>query len=125
MKIVTRLNGNSSPLTLRVADALLHIGQEAIANAISHSDPTVLTISLGFEGSDVELVVEDNGQGFAYSSEMAGFGILGMQRRARDVGGGFEIQSVAGTGTIVRVRAALQEAKLRKRITTLVKKKLA
>ena len=67
IKIVIRLDGNSTPLTLRVADTLLHIGQEAIANAVSHSDPTVLTITLSFEGDDVELVVEDNGHGFDYA----------------------------------------------------------
>jgi signal transduction histidine kinase len=122
IKVLTRLNGNSTPLPLRVADALLHIGQEAIVNAATHSDPTLLTITLGFEGDDVELVVEDNGQGFDYTQEAAGFGILGMQKRAHDVGGTLHIQSVVGTGTTLHVRASLQEENLRKRITTLLKK---
>ena len=125
IKIVIRLNGNSTPLTLRVADALLHIGQEAIANAVSHADPTVLTITLAFEGNEVELAVEDNGQGFAYTPETAGFGILGMQKRARDVAGILQIESVAGVGTILRVRAALDEEKLPRRIITRVRKKFA
>jgi signal transduction histidine kinase len=125
IKIVTRLNGNSSPLTLRVADALLHIGQEAIANAVSHADPTVLTISLSFEGSDVELAVEDNGQGFDYTPAVAGFGVLGMQKRAQAVAGRLQIDSVAGAGTILRVRAGLEEENLRTRVLTLIKKKLA
>jgi signal transduction histidine kinase len=121
--IITRLNGNSTPLTLRLADALLHIGQEAIANAVSHSDPTVLTVTLGYEGNSVELVVEDNGQGFEYTLEKAGFGILGMQKRAHDVAGTLHIQSVPGLGTTVRVKAGLQQEKLQKRIFQLVKKK--
>jgi signal transduction histidine kinase len=125
IKIVTRLDGNSTSLTLRVADALLHIGQEAIANAVSHADPTVLTIILGFEGDDVELVVEDNGQGFDYTPETAGFGILSMQKRAQDIGGMLEIQSVVGTGTILHVRTSLQEERLGKRVMTSVRKKLA
>jgi signal transduction histidine kinase len=125
IKIVTMLDGNSAPLTLRVADALLHIGQEAIANAVSHSDPTVLTITLRFAGDNVELVVEDNGQGFDYAPDTAGFGILGMQKRAQDVGGTFEILSVVGSGTILAVRVSLQEKRLGKRVSTLVKKKLA
>jgi signal transduction histidine kinase len=125
IRIVTTLCGNPTPLPLRVADALLHIGQEAIANAVSHADPTVLTIALGFEGNDVELVVEDNGLGFDSTPEMAGFGILGMQKRAHAVGGTFEIQRAAGSGTIVRVRAGLQEGKLRRRFIASVKRKLA
>lgn len=122
INIITKLNGNSTPLTLRLADALLHIGQEAIANAASHSDPTELTVTLGYEGNDVELVVEDNGQGFEYTLEKAGFGILGMRKRAHDVAGTLHIQSVPGLGTTVRVKARLQEEKQRKRIFQLVKK---
>jgi signal transduction histidine kinase len=122
IKIVTRLNGNPVPLTLRVTDVLLHIGQEAIANAVSHSDPSVLTIALTFERNDVELIVEDNGLGFAYTPERAGFGILGMQKRARDVAGALQIQSIAGAGTILSVKAGLQEEKLGRRIVTLLKK---
>jgi signal transduction histidine kinase len=122
IKVITRLNGNPLPLTLRVTDALLHIGQEAIANAVTHSDPTVLTITLSFEANDVELIVEDNGQGFAYAPERAGFGILGMQKRARDVAGTLQVQSVAGAGTILRVKAGLQEERLGRRIATLLKK---
>lgn len=91
IRTVTRLQGNSVSLSLRIADAMLHIGQEAIANAVSHSEPTLLTITLSFEGKDVELAVEDNGQGFDYSPGKAGFGILGMQKRARGVEGTLRI----------------------------------
>jgi len=82
----------------------------------------VLTIALTFEANDVELIVEDNGQGFAYAPERAGFGILGMQKRARDVGGTLQIQSVTGAGTILHVKAGVQEEKLGRRIATLLKR---
>jgi signal transduction histidine kinase len=123
IKTITGLQGNSTPLNLRLADALLHIGQEAIANAVTHSDPFVLTITLSYEGKDVELVVEDNGQGFDYTPEKAGFGILGMQKRARDVAGTLRILSVPGRGTQVRVTASLQEGKLRKRLFATLKER--
>jgi signal transduction histidine kinase len=123
IRTITRLQGNSIPLNLRLADALLHIGQEAIANAVGHSEPTVLTISLAFEGKDVDLVVEDNGQGFEYTPEKAGFGILGMQKRARDVGGTLRILSALGRGTQVRVTASVQEEKLGRRFFATLKKR--
>ena len=116
IKIITELQGSFAPLNLRLADALLHIGQEAIANAVSHSDLTILTITLSYQGSNVELVVEDNGKGFEYSSQTAGFGILGMQKRARDVAANLQILSTPGKGTQVRVEAMRRQEKLRKRI---------
>lgn len=124
IRIISRLTGSATTLALRLADALLHIGQEAIANAVSHSDPTQLTITLVYEGNNVSLTVEDNGQGFDYRQESAGFGIPGMQKRAHDVAGNLQIESTPGHGTVVRVTARLQEEKPQKRSFQLVKKRL-
>jgi signal transduction histidine kinase len=46
IKIIVESSGAPSQLKLRLADALVHIGREAIVNALAHSDPTVLTIRL-------------------------------------------------------------------------------
>ncbi|MGA7340971.1 MAG: ATP-binding protein [Terracidiphilus sp.] len=116
IKTTAELNGNPMPLNLRLADALLHIGREAIANALSHGDPTDLKITLSYEDGSVELAVEDNGSGFEYAQDMAGFGILGMQKRARSVGSALQIFSAPGEGTQVRVKARLQTMRLRNRI---------
>jgi signal transduction histidine kinase len=109
---IVELHGDPFPLNIRVADALLHIGREAIANALNHGDPTVLRIQLKFERDDVELVVEDNGRGFQYSKEAEGFGILGMQKRARGIGSALHVSSTPGEGTQVRVKATLQDSRL-------------
>jgi signal transduction histidine kinase len=124
-KITTtaELNGNPTQLNLRLADALLHIGQEAIANALGHGHPSILKIAVSYEESSVELVVEDNGRGFEYSPETAGFGILGMQKRARTVAGTLQIVSTPGQGTQVRVKASLQKVSLRKRILAIMKER--
>jgi signal transduction histidine kinase len=116
IEIITELHGTFVLLNLRLADALLHIGQEAIANAVSHADPTVLTIIISYQDSGVELVVKDNGQGFEYLPQSAGFGISSMQKRARDVGATLEILSTPGNGTQVRVIAARRQDTLRNRL---------
>jgi signal transduction histidine kinase len=121
IKTTAELRGNPTPLNLRVADALLHIGQEAIANALGHGDPTTLRIRLSYQDGSVELTVEDNGSGFKYLPESTGFGILGMQKRARDVGSTLDIVSAPGGGTQVRVKANLHEVRLRNRMLTVVK----
>jgi signal transduction histidine kinase len=121
IKTTAELRGNPTPLNLRLADALLHIGQEAIANALGHGDPTTLKIRLSYQDGSVELTVEDNGSGFKYTPESPGFGILGMQKRARNVGSMLDIVSTPGAGTRVRVKANLQQVRLRNRMLTLVK----
>jgi len=83
---------------------------------VSHADPTMLTITLSYQDSGVELVVEDNGQGFEYLPQTAGFGISGMQKRARDVAAILQILSTPGEGTQVRVVATRRQSTLRKRL---------
>jgi signal transduction histidine kinase len=119
---IAELHGDAIPLNLRLADALLHIGREAIANALNHGDPTVLRIQLKFEQDSVELVIEDNGRGFQYSKEAEGFGILGMQKRARGIGSTMNICSTPGQGTRVRVKANLQDSRLLNRLGPGVKR---
>ena len=97
---------------------------EAIANALGHGDPTSLKIRLSYQDGCVELTVEDDGSGFEYSPESRGFGILGMQKRARDIGSRLELLSTPGTGTQVRVQANLHELTLRNRVLTVIKSRL-
>ena len=117
-KIVTSAEqrGDPLPLSLRLANALFHIGQQAIANAVGHGNPSVLRVALSYEGSEVELSVEDNGQGFEFTPGTAGFGIQGMQKRAREVAGTLLIISSPGHGTQLRVRARVTDGEIRKRI---------
>jgi nitrate/nitrite-specific signal transduction histidine kinase len=72
----------------------------------------------------VELVVEDNGCGFEPKPETAGFGILGMQKRAREMAGTLQILSTRGHGTQVRMKVGLQQKKLLNRILLLFKEEV-
>ena len=107
VEIRTASRGNAQNIPLRVADTLLRIGYEAIANAIRHADCSQLIVSLQYERSAVEMTVEDDGVGFVISSDSAGFGIRGMHKRADNISAQFRIDSSPGKGTAVRVVAPL------------------
>ena len=107
--------GNPPEPSLRVANALLQIGREAIANAVSHGDPSELKIRFSYERGHFVLMVEDNGKGFEFTPESAGFGILGMQKRALDVDGLLRVFSTPGKGTQVEVSIRFEQEKLIKR----------
>lgn len=99
--------GSACPFPVRTSDALYRIGQEAIANAIRHAQPQSLTISLSYRKNAVDLIVEDDGVGFASGAESLGFGLQGMRKRAESISATLEIESSPGNGTQVKVTAPL------------------
>ncbi len=97
--------GSERAIPLRISDTLMRIGQEAIANAVRHAHPAHLGISLNYLKSAVELAVEDDGNGFSLTGELAGFGISGMHKRADSIGATLTIHSTPGAGTRLCVHA--------------------
>jgi signal transduction histidine kinase len=121
IKTTARIEGNPVPLSLRTANSLMHIGREAITNAAGHSAPTKLTLTLRYDAHSVELIIKDDGHGFVFTPEKAGFGILGMQKRARDIGGVLQISSSPGKGTEVSIRASLHNDSISRRLIRILK----
>jgi two-component system sensor histidine kinase DegS len=88
--------------------ALFRISQEAINNAMKHSQGTSLEICLSKDSDDIVLQVTDNGVGLPSSSQSnGGFGLSGMQRRAVQLGGTFMVHPAPGQGTTVIARIPL------------------
>jgi len=88
---------------------LYRIGQEALNNAVGHSEASQVRVTLVHDEEQATLTVTDDGVGFepASTSEIRsgsrGLGIAGMRERARLVDGRFELESAPGEGTTVRV----------------------
>lgn len=93
-------------LTLEGRRALFHIAQEALSNAARHSRATRVEIYLIEHEQVIELVLQDNGQGFdaAQTERRVGHGLVNMRDRVTAIGGHCQITSQAGAGTTVRVR---------------------
>ncbi len=107
VQVIAEKKGEQRPISLRVTDTLFRIGQEAIANAVRHANPSRLTIGLAWSSNSVCLQVEDDGAGFVPGSPLSGFGIRGMRRRAQSVSGSLRIDSRSTGGTVVRVEVPL------------------
>lgn len=88
---------------------LFRIAQEALTNAKKHSQATAVEITVELSDDRVTLAVADNGKGFDVPRQLdqlaaAGrLGIMGMQERARLLGGNLTICSELGHGTTVLV----------------------
>jgi signal transduction histidine kinase len=100
-------------LTSEARRALFHIVQEALSNAARHSRATRVEIHLTDHEHDVELLLQDNGQGFdaAGAERRVGHGLMNMRDRVASVGGQCRIESRLGEGTAVRVRVAKPRAR--------------
>ena len=89
-------------LTLRT---LLHVGREAVTNAVKHADPSFVEVRLG-HADEWWLRVRDHGRGFDpnVAGGGGGFGIESMRRHAETLGGSLRIASAPGSsGTLVEV----------------------
>ena len=107
VEIDASCSGVVRPLSVRLNAELFHLGQEAIANAIRHAEPTRLVIVVAYQGDSIRLTVADNGRGFIMSGDLLGFGIRGMRKRASEIGGDLDITSVPGSGTSVSITVQL------------------
>jgi signal transduction histidine kinase len=91
--------GEACDLPSEVESELLRVGQEAVTNAIRHSDASKIRLLLQYLPHRVTLRVADNGNGLAANSR--GLGIQGMEERMRRIEGDFEIVAQEGVGTTV------------------------
>jgi signal transduction histidine kinase len=82
---------------------LLHICEEALANAAKHARPTKVDVTLEFNSATVRLWVRDDGCGFHPScletTENGHLGLLGIQERVAALSGMLSINSSPGGGT--------------------------
>jgi PAS domain S-box-containing protein len=87
------------------ATAVFRIVQEALTNVRKHAKASTVTVSVAVDGDCVEVVVRDDGVGFADDAprKPRSFGHLGIRERAYLLGGDARITSAAGQGTQVAI----------------------
>ncbi len=106
------LNGKMRHLPLIWQENLLHIGQEALTNALKYAHPRNFETRLTFNTKEVRLELRDDGDGFKIKERHDGFGLTGMRERADQMGGKLKITSAGGKGTKVVVSLPYIESAL-------------
>jgi PAS domain S-box-containing protein len=90
-----------------VADACFRVVQEALANALRHSEATQVWVNLVEVGTRLRLQIRDDGSGFDLSRARAAavqgtsLGLVGMRERVALVGGRLHVRSKPGKGTML------------------------
>jgi PAS domain S-box-containing protein len=98
-------NGVSQEVSL----CLFRVLQEALHNAVKHSNVRHYTVRLDCAASELHLTVSDCGTGFDAEAAMGkgGLGLVSMRERVRLVNGTIAIKSTPMGGTIVDVNVPL------------------
>jgi len=84
------------------------IAQEALNNTLKHAKATNVFVTLGTQGRQLIMSIEDNGRGFSdRNSRTGGMGLHIMQERIEAVGGNFNINSLPEIGTKIELSVDL------------------
>jgi signal transduction histidine kinase len=107
--VYLQVKGTYRPVSPKIEEELLRIGQEAVANAVRHASATRIDVQLIYEAVRVSLRVEDDGRGFTPGTDEpeGHYGIRGMQERAGEIDAALSLESTVGEGTRVSVEAPL------------------
>jgi two-component system NarL family sensor kinase len=104
-------------LPARIEEALYRIAQEALVNVRRHAQAGAVQLTLVLANEIVRLMIADDGCGFNAEQQQSfspdipghGFGLIGMQERARLLNGTMQISSCRGAGTQVEVAIPLSQ----------------
>jgi signal transduction histidine kinase len=79
--------------------AIYRICQEALTNVTKHAEASHVEVRTIERDSEIEIVIADDGRGFAPDDVDAGFGLIGIRERAALLRGSVTVDSAPGQGT--------------------------
>jgi signal transduction histidine kinase len=87
-------------LPAAVEVAAYRVAQEALTNAVRHSQATECSVNVEAHNGELQVCVRDNGTGLV-QARPGGIGLAGMHERASEIGGTLQLSAQPGTGTTV------------------------
>lgn len=90
-------------LSQDVAAAAFRVAQEALHNALRHSEASSVRVALSRSPRRLMLTVTDDGVGFDPELASGGLGLASMRERAECAGGLLRVRSAPGAGTEVKL----------------------
>jgi signal transduction histidine kinase len=107
LPVALRIEGDPVQLPPGVDLTAYRVVQEALTNALKHSNATEADVLVRYRGSEVELVVMDDGRGVT-SGDGGGHGLVGMRERVAVYGGDLVAGARAEGGYLLRARLPVE-----------------
>lgn len=103
-KVEFEVIGGADDLPTRLESCLYRVAQEALNNAVRHSKAKHISVELIAAPTQVQLIIEDDGQGFDPAQIPDGhYGLVGLNERVKLMGGTLHIKSSPESGTRIEV----------------------
>ncbi|AKG73025.1 ATP-binding protein [Salinicoccus halodurans] len=101
MSVLFESNIADARFDTEIETALYRIIQESVFNAMKYANVDAVDVTLMTREDYLEVIVEDEGEGFDMHSspQGSGLGLFGMRERAEAIGGTLSIKSIVGRGT--------------------------
>jgi len=109
LRVKFDVTGENRLLPVHVEAGLYRIAQEALTNVARHAEARRVRLRLATLPDRVQLIVQDDGRGFDLSQTRSDrYGLIGMNERAKLLGGRLDVQSSPGAGTRIEVVIPLE-----------------
>jgi signal transduction histidine kinase len=95
--------GERERLAPETESTIYRVVQEALTNAAKHAGAERVSVTVERHNGTVEVLIEDDGQGFDPASPTTGLGLVGMRERVELTGGSLSISSRPGTRVSARL----------------------
>ncbi len=108
LNLETSIDVCEQEIPVSAKTAIYRIIQEALNNVLMHAQARNVSLTLRDHHGHFELVIQDDGIGFApaqvaVGEEGRGVGLASMRERAAATGGCFTLDTEVGRGTTIRV----------------------
>lgn len=117
MHATIKVEGLTERLPREVELVFYRVGQEALSNVARHAEAHHVSVNLQLNDGQLQLAIQDDGQGFAVASigngddpiDRHGFGLVGMRERLAMLNGDLLIDTAPGRGTRIVASAPLTQ----------------
>jgi signal transduction histidine kinase len=110
-RLKVEVSGPARPLAPATEHHLLRICQEALTNALKHSQAGTVQVRLSYRERSVSLSVSDDGCGFDPATVLTGtaghLGLRNLRSRVRKIGGQLTVTSEPGKGATIEVTVGI------------------
>ncbi len=109
LKVEMKVTGKLLRFTPETELVLFRITQEALRNIGKHAKANKALVMLSFNSTRTVLAIKDDGKGFNLPQSIGDLaaggklGLVGMEERARLIGGKLRVISKPGVGTTIKV----------------------
>jgi two-component system, NarL family, sensor kinase len=106
ISVDVQVYGIKERLEEKVEISLYRVIQELMNNIIKHAQATEVMIQLARQGDELNLLVEDNGQGFdlVQAKAKGGLGMRSLESRVSYVNGTLDVDTAPGRGCSIVIR---------------------